>query len=43
MASFYNTACQVDAKMALFVPEVKQSVIDDGLPYYSAKESGLKF
>ena len=42
MASFYNTACQVDAKMALFVPEVKQSVIDDGLPYYSAKESGLK-
>ena len=41
MASFYNTACRVDAKMALFVPEVQGSVIDpNGLSFYAAKEEG---
>ena len=34
MASFYNTVCRVDAKMALFQPELQKSVIDDGLTYY---------
>ena len=38
MASFYNTACRVDAKMALFQPELQVSVIDDGLQYYVPKE-----
>ena len=37
MASFYNTACRVDAKMALFQPELQKSVIDDGLTYYVPK------
>lgn len=37
-ASFYNTACRVDAKMALFQPELKVSVIDDGLNFYIPKE-----
>ena len=42
MASFYNTACRVDAKMALFQPELERSVIDDGLTYYTPtdKDSG---
>ena len=39
MASFYNTACRVDAKMALFQPELQKSVIDDGLTYYVPKSS----
>ena len=39
-ASFYNTACRVDAKMALFQPELQSSVIDDGLTFYIPKESG---
>jgi hypothetical protein len=34
MASFYNTACRVDAKMALFQPDLQVSVIDDGLTFY---------
>ena len=42
MASFYNTACRVDAKMALFQPELQVSVIDDGLTFYAAKDSGEK-
>ena len=37
MASFYNKACRVDAKLALFQPELQVSVIDDGLKYYVAK------
>jgi len=41
MASFYNTACRVDAKLAFFVPEVKGSVIDEGLPFYVASNDGL--
>ena len=40
MASFYNDACRVDAKMALFQPELQLSVIDDGLTFYIPKESG---
>lgn len=40
MASFYNTACRVDAKLALFQPELQVSVIDDGLNYYVAKSDG---
>ena len=43
MSSFYNTACRVDAKMALFQPELQKSVIDDGLTFYmpdSSKDSG---
>ena len=40
MASFYNTACRVDAKMALFQPELQVSVIDEGLKYYVAKSDG---
>ena len=34
MASFYNTVCRVDAKMALFQPELQKTVIDDGLLYF---------
>ena len=37
MASFYNTACRVDAKMAFFQPELQMSVIDDGLTFYAPK------
>ena len=37
MASFYNTACRVDAKMAFFQPELQVSVIDDGLTFYTPK------
>ena len=33
MSSFYNTSCRVDAKMALFQPELQASVIDDGLTF----------
>jgi hypothetical protein len=40
MASFYNTACRVDAKMALFQPELKVSIIDEGLPFYVSKKDG---
>ena len=40
MASFFNTACRVDAKMAIFAPELIVSVIDDGLNFYTAKEDG---
>lgn len=40
MASFYNNACRVDAKMALFQPELQVSVIDDGLSFYVPKEGG---
>ena len=42
MASFYSEACQVDAKMALFQPELKVSVIDEGLPFYVAKDNDQK-
>ena len=42
MASFYNNACTVDAKMALFVPEVQKSVIDDGLTFYVPKKDDAK-
>ena len=42
MASFYNTACRVDAKMALFQPELQVSVIDDGLTFYAPKEGDEK-
>jgi hypothetical protein len=38
MATFYNKACRVDAKMALFQPKLKKSVIDDGLTFYVAEE-----
>ena len=38
MSSFYNTACRVDAKMALFQPELQVSVIDDGLNFYAPSE-----
>ena len=40
MASFYNTACRVDAKLALFQPELQQTVLDDGLNFYIPKDSG---
>ena len=42
MASFYNTVCNVDAKMALFQPKLQKSVIDDGLTYYvpDSKDDG---
>ena len=33
MASFYNTACRVDAKMALFQPELQVSVLMKDLHY----------
>lgn len=39
MASFYNTVCRVDAKMALFQPELQQTVLDDGLIYYKPKSN----
>ena len=42
MSSFYNTACRVDAKMALFQPELQVSVIDEGLPFYIPKEGDEK-
>lgn len=42
MSSFYNTACRVDAKMALFQPQLKMSVIDDGLSYYIPSEGEEK-
>lgn len=43
MASFYNTACRVDAKMALFQPELEKSVLDKGLTFYKEKNgSGEK-
>ena len=42
MASFYNDACRVDAKMALFQPELQVSVIDEGLTYYVPKEGDEK-
>lgn len=42
MSSFYNNACRVDAKMALFQPELQVSVIDDGLTYYVPKEDDKK-
>ena len=42
MASFYNTACRVDAKMALFQPELQVSVIDEGLTFYVPKEGDVK-
>lgn len=42
MASFYNNACRVDAKMALFQPELQASVIDPGLTYYVPKEGDEK-
>ena len=42
MASFYNTACQVDSKMALFQPELKKSVIDEGLPFYTPASGDIK-
>lgn len=42
MASFYNDACQVDAKMALFQPELQVSVIDEGLNFYVPKENDEK-
>ena len=38
MASFYNTACRVDAKMAFFQTELQATVIDDGLTYYVPKD-----
>ncbi len=42
MSTFYNKACRVDAKMALFQPELQVSVIDEGLTYYVAKEGDDK-
>ena len=42
MASFYNQSCNVDAKMALFTPELKVSVIDDGLNFYVPKDDDEK-
>ena len=42
MSTFYNKACQVDAKMALFQPELQVSVIDEGLTYYVAKDGEEK-
>jgi gamma-glutamyl phosphate reductase len=42
MASFYNTACRVDAKMALFQPELQASIIDNDLTFYAAKDSNEK-
>ena len=38
MSSFYNTACRVDSKMALFQPELQASVIDEGLTFYVPKD-----
>ena len=46
MGSFYSDSnegrCKVDAKMALFQPELKVSVIDDGLSFYTAKNDNQK-
>ena len=42
MSTFYNKACQVDAKMALFQPELQVSVIDEGLAYYVPKDGDEK-
>jgi hypothetical protein len=42
MPSFYNTACRVDAKMALFQPELQVSVIDDGLTFYVPSEGSVE-
>lgn len=42
MASFYDKACRVDAKMALYQPELQASVIDDGLSFYTPKDSNQK-
>ena len=42
MASFYDKACRVDAKMALYQPELQASVIDDGLTFYTPKDNGQK-
>ena len=42
MSTFYNKACQVDAKMALFQPELQVSVIDEGLTYYVPKDGDEK-
>ena len=42
MASFYNNACKVDAKMALWSPELQVSVIDDGLTFYQPKDGDQK-
>ena len=42
MASFYNEVCRVDAKMALFQPELQVSVIDEGLTYYVPKDGDMK-
>ena len=42
MASFYDTACIVDAKMALFQPELQKSVIDEGLTFYIPKDDDQK-
>ena len=39
MASFYNTVCRVDAKMALFQPELQKTTLDDGLLYYTPKSN----
>ena len=35
MASFYNDACHVDAKLAIFIPEVKETVLHTDLTFYS--------
>ena len=42
MASFYNTACRVDAKMAFFQTELQATVIDDGLTYYVPKDGDVQ-
>lgn len=42
MASFYNTACNVDARMALFRPTLQGTVIGEGLKYYTPKKGGGK-
>ena len=38
MSSFYNTACRVDSKMALFQPELQKSVLDEGIVFYVPKD-----
>jgi hypothetical protein len=42
MATFYNNACIVDAKLALFQPKLKKSVLDDGLNFYIPEENDVK-
>lgn len=42
MASFYNQACRVDAKMALSPPDLQASVLDDGLTYYTPSKDGVQ-